>query len=281
MIGYITDKNNDVGTQTISQSATISGYTPKNKKCFCYPYCMLVITNLSGEEKTLKWENFSYTNTALSSQTVELSVRRCVSQNPVYAVLPMDYEGITYNFNSLVQFNNFPQLPWNYDAYANWFALNSNSILFGFLSKGVSAATNAATENVSGAVSGGMSMLSDYLSLMDKKKQPEQTRGTVQGNLLLYLNHGGIYAQVVEAKTEYITMIDDFFTHYGYLVNETKTPTFHKRPNFDYIKTRDINIVGDIPQEDIEELENIFNSGVTVWHNANAYGDYDVNNAPT
>ena len=279
MIGYITDKNNTVGIETVSQSATISSYTPKNKKCFCYPYCMLVLTNFSGESQTLKWEDFSYSNSP--RQTVEININRCVSQNPVYSAMPMNHKGLTYDFNALVQFNNFPQLPWNYDAYANWFALNSNSILFGFLSKGITAATNAASENVSGAVSSGVSMLSDYLSLMDKKKQPEQTRGTVQGNLLLYLNHGGIYAQVIESKAEYIVMVDEFFSHYGYAVNETKVPTFHKRPNFDYIKTRDINIVGNIPNEDIEELENIFNDGVTIWHNANTYGDYNVNNAPT
>lgn len=279
MIGYLTSKTNDVDTKTLTQGATISGYTPKNKKCFCYPYCFIRLTNHSGEEKTLKWENFK--KRTGNEGTILLDVDQCPSQSPLYMVTPRDYEGLLYNNSYMIQFSNFPQLPWNYNAYQNWFALNSNSVLFSFLSKGVSAVTSAATENLSGAVSAGTSMLSDYLSLMDKKKQPEQTRGVVQGNYLMFSAKAGIFAQKIEAKTEYITMIDDFFTHYGYLVNETKTPTFHKRPNFDYIKTRDVNIVGDIPQEDIEELENIFNNGVTVWHNANTYGDYDVNNAPT
>lgn len=279
MIGYITDKEYRVGLQSISQNATISGYTPKNKKCFCFPYCMIKVTNRSSSEITLKWENFTYDDTPL--QSVNFMILRCVSQNPIYAVYPRYYEGLNDNKNYLIQFNNFPQLPWNYDAYANWFALNSNSILFGFLSKGITGTMQAISGDIGGAVATGADTLSSYLSLLDKKKQPEQTRGNVQGNLLLYTNSGGIYAQVIETKAEYIHMIDDFFTHYGYLVNETKTPTFHKRPNFDYIKTRDINIVGDIPNEDIEELENIFNDGVTIWHNANTYGDYNVNNAPT
>lgn len=279
MIGYLTTKTHDVQSVNLTQAATIGSYTPKNKKCFCYPYCFIKLTNHSGDEKILKWENFKKINGY--EGTITLDVDQCPSQSPLYAVTPKNYEGLLYNNAYIVQYSNFPQLPWNYNAYQNWFALNSNSILFGFLGKGISTAVSAATGNAAGALSGAVSEMSDFLSLMDKQKQPEQTRGTVQGNYLMYSAKAGIFAQKVEAKTEYIVMIDEFFSHYGYSVNETKVPTFHKRPNFDYIKTRDINIVGDIPNEDIEELENIFNDGVTVWHNINTYGDYNVNNAPT
>lgn len=281
MIGYLTTKSHDVNTQTLFQGTTIGSYTPKNKKCFCYPYCFIRITNHSGDEKILKWENFKKSQSHPNEGFAQIDIDQCPSQSPLYAATPKNYEGLLYNNNYIVQYSNFPQLPWNYNAYQNWFALNSNSILFGYAAKGLGAAVNLASENVAGAFNTGVSMMSDFLSLMDKKKQPEQTRGAVQGNYLMYAAKAGIFAQKVEAKAEYIVMIDEFFSHYGYLVNETKVPTFHKRPNYDYIKTRDVNIVGDIPQEDIEELENIFNDGVTVWHNINTYGDYNINNAPT
>ena len=288
MVGYLTNGSNDLPLKHISISATINGVTPKNKKCFCYPYCFLKITNNSGEEKTLKWENFNYSYSGGQTGRVEIKVDQCLSQSPIFSAMPRYYEGFGSsdsidpdNPHYIVQYNNFPQLPWNYNAYQNWFALNSNSILFGFLGKGLSTALSVGTGNFEGALGAGVNAMGEWLSMLDKKKQPEQTRGNVQGNLMAYIATAGLYAEKYEAKAEYIVMIDEFFSHYGYLVNETKVPTFHKRPNFDYIKTRDINIVEDIPQEDIEELENIFNDGVTVWHNINTYGDYNVNNAPT
>ena len=40
-IGYITDINAEFArlqTKVNKNLKTIDGYTPKNKKCFCYPY---------------------------------------------------------------------------------------------------------------------------------------------------------------------------------------------------------------------------------------------------
>ena len=45
------------------------------------------------------------------------------------------------------------------------------------------------------------------------------------------------------------------------------------------IKTINANILGDIPQEDMQKLKNIFDNGVTFWHNANTFLDYSQNNS--
>jgi hypothetical protein len=57
-------------------------------------------------------------------------------------------------------------------------------------------------------------------------------------------------------------------------------PDFNNRPNHNYIETRDIDISAAIPQDDLEEIKNMFNNGVTFWHNPNTFGDYTQNNAP-
>lgn len=79
-------------------------------------------------------------------------------------------------------------------------------------------------------------------------------------------------------KTEYLKIIDDYFTMYGYKVNSVKIPNITGRPNWNYVKTINANILGNIPQEDIQELKNIFDNGVTFWHNPDTFLDYSQNN---
>ena len=80
-------------------------------------------------------------------------------------------------------------------------------------------------------------------------------------------------------KSEFASIIDKFFTMYGYKVNEVKVPNITGRSNFNYVKTIDNNFDGDIPQEYLQVIKNMFNNGVTLWHNpANMY-NYSVSNS--
>ena len=46
----------------------------------------------------------------------------------------------------------------------------------------------------------------------------------------------------MRAKKEYLEIIDNFFTKYGYKVNVLKTPQMYTREKWNYIKTVDVNI---------------------------------------
>ena len=65
---------------------------------------------------------------------------------------------------------------------------------------------------------------------------------------------------------------------YGYKVNSLKVPNITGRTNWNYVKTINANILGDIPQEDIQELKTMFDSGVTFWHNPSTFLDYSQSN---
>ena len=280
-IGYI--KDNDTGAPNEYQYSvnlnTISGYTPKNNKCFCYPYNAIILENNCGGRVVLKPELFDGLTRA--QHNISILYTYIVSANPSLFAFVKNYRKIIYNFDCSIAFNNFPAIPFSYELYSNWLAHNKNAIAMNYISRDVGLFNSLLNHNAGGLVSGAIGMFSDYAGQLDLKNRGSVMNGVPQGNEILYSGGAGVFVSQETYKAEYITMVDDFFTHYGYAVNETKVPTFHKRPNFDYIKTRDINIVGDIPNEDIEELENIFNDGVTVWHNINTYGDYNVNNAPT
>lgn len=73
--------------------------------------------------------------------------------------------------------------------------------------------------------------------------------------------------------------IYDYFVKYGYKVNKWEKINVNSRRYFNFIKTNTCNIVGDeIPHEYLEEIKDIFNRGVTIWHvdNGANVGDFSV-----
>lgn len=65
---------------------------------------------------------------------------------------------------------------------------------------------------------------------------------------------------------------------YGYQTNEVKIPNLNNRPNWNYVKLIGANIIGNIPEIDLLEIKNLFNNGITLWHNTNTFLDYSQNN---
>ena len=65
---------------------------------------------------------------------------------------------------------------------------------------------------------------------------------------------------------------------YGYKVNNVKIPNILGRKNWNYVKTLGSNIEGNIPQNDLQEIKNMFDNGVTFWHNSNTFLDYSQDN---
>lgn len=73
--------------------------------------------------------------------------------------------------------------------------------------------------------------------------------------------------------------IHDYFVKYGYKVNKWENINVNSRKYFNFIKTNTCNIVGnEIPHEYLEEIKDIFNRGLTIWHadNGAIVGDYSV-----
>ena len=50
------------------------------------------------------------------------------------------------------------------------------------------------------------------------------------------------------------------------------------RRNWNYIKTNGINILADIPQDDLQIIKSMFDNGITLWHNTETFLDYSQNN---
>lgn len=71
-------------------------------------------------------------------------------------------------------------------------------------------------------------------------------------------------------NSEYEKRIENYFKRYGYKQNSYGYPNLKSRKYFNFIKCVKCNIDSDvIPSEHIEELERIFESGLTFWHISN------------
>lgn len=79
-------------------------------------------------------------------------------------------------------------------------------------------------------------------------------------------------------KPEYARVIDDYFDKYGYKVNRVEIPNIDTRQNWNYIKTIGCNLTGNCPQDDLVAFENLYNAGLTIWHNPATMYDYSQSN---
>lgn len=81
-------------------------------------------------------------------------------------------------------------------------------------------------------------------------------------------------------KIEYAKRIDEYFSRFGYKVNNFMNleDTLKTRSNWNYVKTTNCIITGNITQANLEALQQIFNNGITLWHNPDTYLDYTQEN---
>lgn len=182
----------------------------------------------------------------------------------------------------------FPTLNWSEDAFTNWLTQNGVNIAFG-------TATNIATivgglglmslspaTGVAGAgavYSGAMGIAQTLAQIKQYEMTPNTAKGNVNaGDINACSNTNTFYFYKMSIKQEYAKIIDNFFSMYGYKVNDVKIPNITGRQNWNYVKTLACNIFGDIPQKDLQELKDIFNNGVTFWHNSNTFCDYSQTN---
>lgn len=220
----------------------------------------------------------------------------------------------TYNYDNMLSISNFPQCQWSYGSYENWYAQNSaminlqnariernmnidvaqgsvNTVVDGiagvvnlFTGKGISGVQGAANEGVETYQAYKNSqddIKANMIAVYQHSIQPPQTRGGTGGlgsNVALGIQNFFFYLMGI--KAEYAKRIDDYFSFYGYKVNEFKVPELTSRPAWNYIQTIDANIVGSIPDEHITKLKSIFNKGITIWHKGEYVNNYDLDNQP-
>ena len=259
---------------TITRPTTFGTYTPKNNKCYCYPYQFLNLTNNNGGNAAFNYENFS-------SNSISFEINGIVTPSCSIRAIPKNYKNQTKCYNEGLQAAKYPVCSWQNDIYTNWLTQQGVNLAISAVTSIGKIAGGAATGNAGAVISGMTQIASTMADLYQHSLIPPQAEGNINsGNVASANSKLTFTAQTIQVREEYIRNIDAFLSRYGYKVNEVKQPSLHNRTKFDFIKVggTDNLISGKIPATDLNEINNICRRGTTIFHDITSFGDYTVNN---
>ena len=261
---------------------TIDGYTPKNKKCFINPYYTFIVSNNQGGSMVYNIEDF-YDN---GTHTGGLNLYGVISAGASVRLIPENYkvtnksfeieDDPTYKYETNEYGLTMGKLPigsWSSDVYTNWLTQNGVSIA-------LNTTDGLLNQEIGDHVGHLNTIGNSVISIWQHSLVPTEARGNINSGDVTY-GHGLMtYTTYISTiKREYAKIIDDYFSAFGYKVNAYKTPNITGRAYWNYVKTIDCNIEGNIPTEHLNILKGVFNKGITFWHDPTKFLDYSQNNA--
>lgn len=268
----------------ITLNDTINGYLPNNAKLYTYPYNFYHIDNNSGNGLNLRYEFFG-------NLTPSVRVSAMITQ-PVRAILrPRNYKGSgdTALPSESITLSNYPLCSWGVDSYQAWLAQTSVPFamdMFKTFAIGLTTMMNSVSDTE--AASAQNSMQAHILTqVLDRVKQGYQA--SIANDITVgSMNNGGInvadgtntfYMGRCSINAQYAKMIDDFFTRFGYAVNQIKQPNRNSRPHWNYVKTAGCTLTGSVPADAMNHICRIYDHGITFWKNGSEVGNYSLNNS--
>lgn len=262
-------------------NTSLDGYTPKNNKLKTFPYSFLAVSNNAGNDVIYRYEDF-YTETngvrTLTSNP-QFKIESCMTPSGSIRMLPENYKGVVENDNEGINLGKFPICSWPTDVYTNWLTQNGVNIALSVAGSTISAVAGGITGNAIGVASGIIGIANTLGEIYKESLTPPQIEGNINnGDVVTASGNNDFHFEVRSIKKEFAKLIDDFFSMYGYKTNEVKIPNITGRRNWNYVKTINCNLEGNIPQMDLQKIKEIFNQGVTLWHNSATFLDYTQNN---
>lgn len=260
---------------TINKITSYNDYTPKNNKCFVYPYNYLLVSNNQGSTNIYKYEDFNSSSCIFENQftiTIGGSGR----------IVPKNYKGMATNDDEALPLGKYPTCAWSSDAFTNWLTQNS-----------VNLATNLAMTvgGIAGTVATGGAMLPAMMSVagnvagqIDQFRQasllPNISGGQATGDVIWASNRNLFSFRQMRCKTEYMKIIDDYFTRFGYAVKRLESPNITGRKYWNYVEIGSSEEIGygDVPSKYMDIINDACRRGVTIWHNHSNLGNYSLNN---
>ena len=259
-------------------------YVPKNNKLLCYPYRYLLANNNSGSSCEYRYEWFTNKTTSYHGYGLcTLNIVGAISPGCAIKMFPVDYarNGTNQATNYMYGLDGgkLPTCSWWNDGYTNWLTQNAVNIPLQGLGSVVDLAKSTFTGNVGGAISGLSGIAGQVGQIYSHSLEPRTGKGGVNQGDLNYACRNAYYVYKMSIREEYAKSIDGFFSMFGYKVNRLGTPHLHVRTYYDYCKTIDVNIEGDVPEMDLEEIRKMFNNGIRFWHDTTKYLDFSVTNS--
>lgn len=142
------------------------------------------------------------------------------------------------------------------------------------------ATSNENNVNTGSIVSGFNKVINTFLTNYQHSLVPNSSIGNVNNGDINTASKTNTFIFMQRSiKKEFAIKLDNFFSAYGYKVNEVKLPNITGRLNWNFVKMIEPNIEGtEIPEIDLNKYKNQLEEGITFWHNYNTFRDYSQNN---
>ena len=260
---------------------TLDNYTPVNNKLKTFPYSFIQVFNNGGSDAIYRYENFyTYTNNVKSlTSNPKFKIDSCITPSGSIRLIPLNYKGVTYNQEEGLNLAKFPICNWSTDVFTNWLTQNGVNIALSIAGSTLSAVAGGVTGNAIGVASGIIGVANTLGEIYKESLTPPQVEGNINcGDVVTASGNNDFHFEVRSIKKEMAQIIDSYFSMYGYKTNAVKIPNITGRTNWNYVKTINCNIEGNIPQMDLQKIKEMFNKGVTLWHNSTTFLDYTQSN---
>lgn len=303
------------GQAQVPMNTTLDGYHPHNNKCFTSPFNYIYASNNCGTDIQYRYEDFRGTPTFTTRGVMEQG--GSIKCSPDNSKVSQYWNGSVMKgdgWNEGLNGAKFPQLSWVSDYYLNWEAVNGKNIEIqtalsavsfagdvltgGLISPAISNAQMRDTAvqrgrfpdeepmvpvNGGGLLSSVTNFASNIANTMQQVKEakmvPPQAKGNTVGGYLQFAHDMCKFTfRKMSVRAEFAKAIDSWFDMFGYKVNRLGKPLKNHRQNWWYTKTIGANIDGNIPNEDMQLIKNIYNNGVTYWKNPANIKNYSVSN---
>ena len=263
----------------IDKITSFSDYTPKNNKCFVYPYNYLFVSNNQGSNNIYKYEDFNTENCVFENQF-------SIAIGGSGRIVPKNYKGMATNDDEALALGKYPTCAWSSDAFTNWLTQNGVNMAVSLgLTAGAIAGTIATGGATAPALAGAvMSVAGNIGNTIGQFYQasllPNINGGQANGDVIWACNRNMFSFRQMRVKTEYLKIIDDYFTRFGYAIKSLAMPNITGRMYWNYVEIGASEEIGygEVPSKYMEIINNACRKGVTIWHNHENVGNYNLNN---
>ena len=259
---------------SIAKRHSFSNFTPKNNKCFVYPYNYLLVTNNQGSENIYKYEDFSGNNCVFENQ---LAVSIGISGR----IVPKNYKGETYSYDESLPLGKYPTCGWSSDAFTNWLTANAVNIPSQIVGNVIRSVTQFASGNVVGGLTSVANTVANTIGqFYQASLLPNIKGGQAQGDISFSGNSMGFTFREMRVKNQFMQIIDDYFTRFGYAVKSLAMPNITGRKYWNYVEIGANEEIGygEVPSKYMDTINNACRRGVTIWHNHANVGNFNLDN---
>jgi hypothetical protein len=264
---------------TINKRTSFSNFIPKNNKCFVYPYNYLFVSNNNGSNNIYKYEDFTSENCVFENQF-------SIAIGGSGRLVPKNYKNMSTNDDEALPTGKYPTCAWSSDAFTNWLTQNGVNLVASIALTAGGVATAIATGGatlpiVAGAITSVAGTVAGTIGQFNQASlSPNIAGGQATGDVIWACNRNKFTFREMRAKTEYLKIIDDYFTRFGYAIKSLELPNITGRRYWNYVEIGASEEIGygEVPSKYMDIINNACRRGVTIWHNHGNVGNYNLNN---